>query len=148
MADSGTVNGENENLITNLDDLALGEPEIEQQLEPKDEDSEVEDDNDAVLETEGNVEDGDDSFNMSLLVPIEGVIDTMVISFNTSWEDFCLQLTNAMLTLLDLLNIAYKFSTDAKADPPHALSMAKHLLVLIQIVEREGLMLDVYCTPI
>ncbi|KAG1844840.1 hypothetical protein DFJ58DRAFT_781009 [Suillus subalutaceus] len=132
MADSGTVNGENENLFTNLDDLALGEPEIEQQLEPEDEDSEVEDDDDAVLETEGNVEDGDDSFDISLLVPIEGVVDTMVISSNTSWGYFCLQLANAMLTPLESLNIAYKFSTDAKADPPRALSMAKHLLVLIQ----------------
>ncbi|KAG1811152.1 uncharacterized protein BJ212DRAFT_1483817 [Suillus subaureus] len=32
MADSGTVNEENDNFFTNLDDLALGEPEIEQQF--------------------------------------------------------------------------------------------------------------------
>lgn len=45
----------------------------------------------SALETEGNVEDEDDSFDITLLVPIEGVVDTMVISSNTSWGDFCLQ---------------------------------------------------------
>jgi hypothetical protein len=45
MADSGTVNGEHEDFFTNLDDLALGEPEVEQQ--PEDEDSELQEDDDA-----------------------------------------------------------------------------------------------------
>jgi hypothetical protein len=45
MADSETVNGEHEDFFTNLDDLALGEPEVEQQ--PEDEDSELQKDDDA-----------------------------------------------------------------------------------------------------
>lgn len=65
-------------------------------------------------------------------MPVNGVLDTVTVRSDISWETFCRKIAKAMEISLEDLSIAYKFSTNAKTDPPHKLDSARNLLQLLE----------------
>ncbi|KAG0698397.1 hypothetical protein DFH29DRAFT_1002836 [Suillus ampliporus] len=79
----------------------------------------------------------DDVIDIPLHVPVNGVLDTLTVRSDISWGAFHSKIAKAMETSLENLSIAYKFSTNAKADPPHKLDSAHNLFQLLEDVSEE-----------
>ncbi|KAG2061325.1 hypothetical protein BDR06DRAFT_966316 [Suillus hirtellus] len=89
------------------------------------------------FESEDSAEDNEepesdeDVIDIPLHVPVNGVLDTLTVKSNISWDAFHRKIAKAMEISLEDLSIAYKFSTDAKTDSPHKLDSARNLFQLL-----------------
>jgi hypothetical protein len=63
-------------------------------------------------------------------VPVNGVLDTLTITSNISWDAFHCKIAGAIEISLEDISMIYKFSTDVKMDSPHKLNSAHNLLQL------------------
>ncbi|KAG0698619.1 hypothetical protein DFH29DRAFT_1002635, partial [Suillus ampliporus] len=93
---------------------------------------EEEPESEGVEENEEPKTDEDDVIDIPLHVPVNGVLDTLTVRSDISWGAFHSKIAKAMETSLENLSIAYKFSTNAKADPPHKLDSAHNLFQLLE----------------
>ncbi|KAG1732348.1 hypothetical protein EDB19DRAFT_1912073 [Suillus lakei] len=97
----------------------------------------VESESDGVEENEEPKTDEDDVIDIPLHVPVNGVLDTLMVRSDISWDTFHHKITNAMETSLENLSISYNFSTNAKADPPCKLDSAYNLFQLLEDASKE-----------
>jgi hypothetical protein len=76
-------------------------------------------------------EEEDDAFTLELTVPTpSGATDIVEVQSDVSWNAFVDHLRDMMGKRK--INVAYKFSTHAKNDPPMSLNTAAHLLRMIK----------------
>ncbi|KAG2087848.1 hypothetical protein BD769DRAFT_1396433 [Suillus cothurnatus] len=72
----------------------------------------------------------EDIIDIPLHVPVNGVLDTLTMTSNISWDAFHCKIAGAMEISLEDLSIVYKFSTDVNMDFLHKLNSAHNLLQL------------------
>ncbi|KAG2088474.1 uncharacterized protein F5147DRAFT_658694 [Suillus discolor] len=88
-------------------------------------------------ESEDSVEDNEEPetdeevIDIPLNVLVNGVLDTLTVRSDISWDAFHRKIAKAMEIFLENLSIAYKFSTNAKTASPHKLDLARNLLQLL-----------------
>ena len=77
--------------------------------------------------------DDDKVFQILIQVPMCGAMDTIEVPSTISWSRFWVKLSNKMDISESKLDVAYKLLFKPKADLPHCLSTAKHLLQMISV---------------
>ncbi|KAG2109469.1 hypothetical protein BD769DRAFT_1392524 [Suillus cothurnatus] len=122
----GRYSIENEDFFQNLKESeASGLDDEYSQLEDEEE-SESEDG----AEDNEEPKTDEDIIDIPLHVPVNGVLDTLTITSNISWDAFHCKIAGAIEISLEDISMVYKFSTDAKMDSPHKLNSAHNLLQL------------------
>ncbi|KAG1836935.1 hypothetical protein DFJ58DRAFT_864046 [Suillus subalutaceus] len=130
---AGEYNIEEEDFFQNLKESETGGLDDEHsQLEDEDESE-----SDDGIEDNEEPETDEDVVDIPLHVPVNGVLDTLTVRSDISWEIFCRKIAKAMEISLEDLSIAYKFSTNAKTDPPRKLDSARNLLQLLEDASEE-----------
>ncbi|KAG0694679.1 hypothetical protein DFH29DRAFT_1006127 [Suillus ampliporus] len=98
---------------------------------------EEEPESEGVEENEEPKTDEDNVIGIPLHVPVSGVLDTLTVRSDISWDIFHHKIAKAMETSLENLSITYKFSTNAKADLLCKLNSAHNLFQLLEDASEE-----------